>query len=157
MHDDYLILSFSLYLRLSLSLFRIIYYNCLHVSSLLVNSSFHYGARLIVGEVSALELFAIRDTGAITLQSLITGCNHERRAYRAYFIIYFRPGSAQSFILRPDRGRHDKPAAGSPSCVSLRKLVARRETSPREELIYTLARARKQRLSSGPKLSHILL
>lgn len=50
--------------------------------------------RLIVGEVSALELFAIRGVGAITSRPLITGCNHERRAYSAYFIIYFRTTGA---------------------------------------------------------------
>lgn len=69
---------------------RIIYYNYPHVcaSSPLVNSSSHSGAFNSRRSFGTLELFAIRDTGAITPRSLITGTQSRERDARLRRIFY---------------------------------------------------------------------
>lgn len=118
--------------------FRIIYYNYpdVDVSSPLEQIIALREERLIVGEVSALELFAIRGAGAITSRPLIMGRNHERRAYSAYFIIYFRTSGTVIYSV----GRPSWQTSGGASCASLRQPDAR--ANFREELIYALTERR---------------
>lgn len=103
------------------------------------------GRCLIVGEVSALELFAIRDAGAITAAFInhadaITSDTLVRTyAHGAHFMIYFRVRVACSHLF------HWR------TITTFRVHCA--SGSPREELIYALARMARatERIRNRPE------